>query len=61
MLLSRTSFKKICRLGALPGLTRKMRKSRSNLKKKFHSEKKEQYRIRLQEKQKLRFHYGLTE
>jgi small subunit ribosomal protein S4 len=33
----------------------------SNLKKKFHSGKKEQYRIRLQEKQKLYFHYGLTE
>ncbi|KAI4980584.1 hypothetical protein ZWY2020_021069 [Hordeum vulgare] len=29
--------------------------------KKFNSGKKEQYRIRLQEKQKLRFHYGLTE
>ncbi|KAG2589773.1 hypothetical protein PVAP13_5NG382500 [Panicum virgatum] len=36
-------------------------KSGSNQKKKFHSRKKEQYRIRLQEKQKLRFHYGLTE
>ena len=54
-------FKKIRRLGALPGLTRKTPKSGSNLKKKFHSGKKEQYRIRLQEKQKLRFHYGLTE
>uniref|UniRef100_A0A452Y9V9 Small ribosomal subunit protein uS4c n=1 Tax=Aegilops tauschii subsp. strangulata TaxID=200361 RepID=A0A452Y9V9_AEGTS len=29
--------------------------------KKINSRKKEQYRIRLQEKQKLRFHYGLTE
>nr|AEI70821.1 ribosomal protein S4 [Puelia olyriformis] len=48
-------------MGALPGLTRKTPKSGSNLKKKFHSGKKEQYRIRLQEKQKLRFHYGLTE
>ncbi len=54
-------LKKIRRLGALPGLTRKTPKSGSNLKKKFHSGKKEQYRIRLQEKQKLRFHYGLTE
>jgi small subunit ribosomal protein S4 len=33
----------------------------SNLKKKFHSEKKEQYHIRLQENQKLCFHYGLIE
>nr|YP_009458468.1 ribosomal protein S4 [Brachypodium hybridum]YP_009458550.1 ribosomal protein S4 [Brachypodium stacei]ASI13297.1 ribosomal protein S4 [Brachypodium pinnatum]SAP10886.1 ribosomal protein S4 [Brachypodium distachyon]CZT22569.1 ribosomal protein S4 [Brachypodium hybridum]SAP09713.1 ribosomal protein S4 [Brachypodium stacei]SAP12636.1 ribosomal protein S4 [Brachypodium hybridum] len=54
-------LKKIRRLGTLPGLTRKTPKSGSNLKKKFHSGKKEQYRIRLQEKQKLRFHYGLTE
>ena len=54
-------LKKIRRLGALPGLTRKTPKSGSNLKNKFHSGKKEQYRIRLQEKQKLRFHYGLTE
>uniref|UniRef100_A0ACD6ASX3 Uncharacterized protein n=1 Tax=Avena sativa TaxID=4498 RepID=A0ACD6ASX3_AVESA len=54
-------LKKIRRLGALPGLTRKTPKSGSNLKKKIHSGKKEQYRIRLQEKQKLRFHYGLTE
>ena len=54
-------LKKIRRLGALPGLTRKTPKSGSNQKKKFHSGKKEQYRIRLQEKQKLRFHYGLTE
>ena len=45
-------LKKIRRLGALPGLTRKTPKSGSNLKKKFNSGKKEQYRIRLQEKQK---------
>src|SRR6266508_1886428 len=38
-----------------------MPKSGSNLKKKFHFGKKEQYRIHLQEKQKLRFLYGLTE
>ena len=43
-------LKKIRRLGALPGLTRKTPKSGSNQKKKFHSGKKEQYRIRLQEK-----------
>src|SRR3954466_9760263 len=54
-------LKKIRRLGALPGLTRKTPKSGSNLKKKFNSGKKEQYRIRLEEKQKFRFHYGLTE
>nr|YP_003587670.1 ribosomal protein S4 [Anomochloa marantoidea]ACT15408.1 ribosomal protein S4 [Anomochloa marantoidea] len=54
-------FKKIRRLGALPGLTRKTPKSRSNLQNQLQSGKKEQYRIRLQEKQKLRFHYGLTE
>jgi len=52
----------IYRLGALPGLTRKKTKSKkiknqsSNKKKKLS-----QYRIRLEEKQKLRFHYGLTE
>ncbi|KAJ1256118.1 hypothetical protein BS78_K084800 [Paspalum vaginatum] len=51
-------LKKIRRLGALPGLTRKTPKSGSNQKKKFHSGKKEQYRIRLQEKQKLRFDYA---
>jgi small subunit ribosomal protein S4 len=44
-----------------PGLTGKTLKFGSNLKKKFHSGKKEQYRIRLQENQKLFFHYGLTE
>ena len=36
-------LKKIRRLGALPGLTRKTPKSGSNLKKKFNSGKKEQY------------------
>ena len=41
-------LKKIRRLGALPGLTRKTPKSGSNLKKKFNSGKKEQYRMRLQ-------------
>lgn len=45
-------------LGALPRLTRKefpvgRKQSRSS--------KKSQYRIRLEEKQKLCFHYGLTE
>nr|YP_009130963.1 ribosomal protein S4 [Lonicera japonica]YP_009704981.1 ribosomal protein S4 [Lonicera confusa]YP_010263658.1 ribosomal protein S4 [Lonicera crassifolia]QVV24819.1 ribosomal protein S4 [Lonicera fulvotomentosa]QXQ00492.1 ribosomal protein S4 [Lonicera similis]ADD29919.1 ribosomal protein S4 [Lonicera japonica]AHN52980.1 ribosomal protein S4 [Lonicera japonica]AXS67031.1 ribosomal protein S4 [Lonicera japonica] len=48
-------FKKIRRLGALPGLTKKGPIGQSR------SVKKSQYRIRLEEKQKLRFHYGLTE
>nr|QXV93432.1 ribosomal protein S4 [Anthoshorea roxburghii] len=53
-------FKKIRRLGALPGLTRKRPKA---IKNQYQSRprKKSQYRIRLEEKQKLRFHYGLTE
>nr|YP_009531399.1 ribosomal protein S4 [Semiaquilegia adoxoides]AXP85093.1 ribosomal protein S4 [Semiaquilegia adoxoides] len=42
-------FKKIRRLGVLPGLTSKKPTPGS------------EYRIRLEEKQKLRFHYGLTE
>nr|YP_009439893.1 ribosomal protein S4 [Gynostemma caulopterum]YP_009468863.1 ribosomal protein S4 [Gynostemma compressum]YP_010578833.1 ribosomal protein S4 [Gynostemma guangxiense]ULO25777.1 ribosomal protein S4 [Gynostemma pentaphyllum]WET25103.1 ribosomal protein S4 [Gynostemma longipes]ATG86755.1 ribosomal protein S4 [Gynostemma caulopterum]AVA29846.1 ribosomal protein S4 [Gynostemma compressum]UZP47252.1 ribosomal protein S4 [Gynostemma guangxiense] len=54
-------FKKIRRLGALPGLTSKRPKTGSDLKNQSRSGKKSQYRIRLEEKQKLRFHYGLTE
>nr|YP_009655156.1 ribosomal protein S4 [Geosiris australiensis]QCL17211.1 ribosomal protein S4 [Geosiris australiensis] len=54
-------FKKIRRLGALPGLTSKRPRSGSDLKNKLRSGKRSQYRIRLEEKQKLRFHYGLTE
>nr|YP_010557692.1 ribosomal protein S4 [Euphorbia pereskiifolia]UED18471.1 ribosomal protein S4 [Euphorbia pereskiifolia] len=54
-------FKKIRRLGALPGLTSKNPKARSDLRNQSRSGKKSQYRIRLEEKQKLRFHYGLTE
>nr|YP_011012719.1 ribosomal protein S4 [Phlomoides molucelloides]WPW63149.1 ribosomal protein S4 [Phlomoides molucelloides] len=54
-------FKKICRLGALPGLTNKRPKAGSDLRNQSCSGKKSQYRIRLEEKQKLRFHYGLTE
>lgn len=47
------------RLGPLPGLTSK---SRNLPKKKIQDKKKKsQYRVRLEEKQKLRFHYGLTE
>nr|YP_011010921.1 ribosomal protein S4 [Fagus grandifolia]WPW48187.1 ribosomal protein S4 [Fagus grandifolia]WPW48269.1 ribosomal protein S4 [Fagus grandifolia]WPW48351.1 ribosomal protein S4 [Fagus grandifolia]WPW49089.1 ribosomal protein S4 [Fagus grandifolia] len=54
-------FKKIRRLGALPGLTSKRPKAGSDLRNQSRSSKKSQYRIRLEEKQKLRFHYGLTE
>uniref|UniRef100_UPI00315DFA57 ribosomal protein S4 n=1 Tax=Pseudoxandra spiritus-sancti TaxID=306912 RepID=UPI00315DFA57 len=55
-------FKKIRRLGALPGLTSKRPRPGSQLRrKKSRFRKKSQYCIRLQEKQKLRFHYGLTE
>nr|YP_009975561.1 ribosomal protein S4 [Sibangea similis]QNK04902.1 ribosomal protein S4 [Sibangea similis] len=53
-------FKKIRRLGALPGLTsKKPRKLR--IRNKPHFSRKSQYSIRLKEKQRLRFHYGLTE
>nr|YP_009170429.1 ribosomal protein S4 [Humulus lupulus]ALE29426.1 ribosomal protein S4 [Humulus lupulus]AVY51877.1 ribosomal protein S4 [Humulus lupulus] len=54
-------FKKIRRLGALPGLTSKKPKAVSDLRNQLRPGKKSQYRIRLEEKQKLRFHYGLTE
>nr|YP_009575428.1 ribosomal protein S4 [Crocus cartwrightianus]YP_009575514.1 ribosomal protein S4 [Crocus sativus]QBJ06052.1 ribosomal protein S4 [Crocus cartwrightianus]QBJ06138.1 ribosomal protein S4 [Crocus cartwrightianus]QBJ06223.1 ribosomal protein S4 [Crocus sativus]UNW56963.1 ribosomal protein S4 [Crocus sativus] len=54
-------FKKIRRLGTLPGLTSKRPRSGSDLKNQLRSGKRSQYRIRLEEKQKLRFHYGLTE
>uniref|UniRef100_UPI0030FE63D0 ribosomal protein S4 n=1 Tax=Zippelia begoniifolia TaxID=126646 RepID=UPI0030FE63D0 len=54
-------FKKIRRLGALPGLTSKRSRSESGPRSQPRSGKRSQYRIRLEEKQKLRFHYGLTE
>nr|ASA38202.1 ribosomal protein S4 [Lobelia sp. 2 EBK-2017] len=54
-------FKKIRRLGTLPGLTTKSPKDRKDRRNQSGSWKKSQYRIRLEEKQKLRFHYGLTE
>nr|YP_009715634.1 ribosomal protein S4 [Schotia brachypetala]YP_009766090.1 ribosomal protein S4 [Schotia afra]QGL08746.1 ribosomal protein S4 [Schotia brachypetala]QIS96450.1 ribosomal protein S4 [Schotia afra] len=54
-------FKKIRRLGSLPGLTTKRPRAVSDLRNQSRSGKKSQYRIRLEEKQKLRFHYGLTE
>nr|YP_009994512.1 ribosomal protein S4 [Cuscuta pedicellata]QNP08628.1 ribosomal protein S4 [Cuscuta pedicellata] len=54
-------FKKIRRLGTLPGLTNKRPRAIRDLRNQSRSGKKSQYRIRLEEKQKLRFHYGLTE
>nr|YP_010314742.1 ribosomal protein S4 [Cissus discolor]UNA64307.1 ribosomal protein S4 [Cissus discolor] len=54
-------FKKIRRLGALPGLTSKRPRAGSDRRNQSRSGKRSQYRIRLEEKQKLRFHYGLTE
>nr|YP_010176640.1 ribosomal protein S4 [Duranta erecta]QSQ72398.1 ribosomal protein S4 [Duranta erecta] len=54
-------FKKIRRLGALPGLTNKRPKAGSDSRNQPRFRRKSQYRIRLEEKQKLRFHYGLTE
>nr|YP_009504568.1 ribosomal protein S4 [Cyanophora sudae]AWW13652.1 ribosomal protein S4 [Cyanophora sudae] len=57
------SLRIIRRLGELPGLTRKVAKKR-----KFppgqhgqKSRKRSEYAIRLEEKQKLRYNYGLTE
>ena len=50
-------FKIVRRLGELPGLTRKaLDKKKQGIKKKSS-----QYGIRLETKQKLRFHYGITE
>nr|YP_010384493.1 ribosomal protein S4 [Laportea bulbifera]YP_010419463.1 ribosomal protein S4 [Laportea canadensis]UGW52678.1 ribosomal protein S4 [Laportea bulbifera]USG53079.1 ribosomal protein S4 [Laportea canadensis]UZZ44774.1 ribosomal protein S4 [Laportea bulbifera] len=54
-------FKKIRRLGALPGLTTKKPRAGNDFRNQLRPGKKSQYRIRLEEKQKLRFHYGLTE
>nr|AWI71977.1 ribosomal protein S4 [Trachelospermum asiaticum] len=54
-------LKKIRRLGALPGLTNKRPRAGNDLRNQSRLGKKSQYRIRLEEKQKLRFHYGLTE
>nr|YP_009670429.1 ribosomal protein S4 [Passiflora jatunsachensis]QCX29733.1 ribosomal protein S4 [Passiflora jatunsachensis] len=51
-------FKKIRRLGDLPGLTSKSPIVGSAF---SRSGRKSQYCMRLEEKQKLRFHYGLTE
>ena len=50
-------FKIVRRLGELPGLTRKaLANKKQSIKK-----KPSQYGIRLETKQKLRFHYGITE
>nr|BBB22080.1 ribosomal protein S4 [Fissidens javanicus] len=52
----------IRRLGILQGLTNKTPQLKSNSLNQSTSNKKiSQYRIRLEEKQKLRFHYGITE
>nr|YP_010881518.1 ribosomal protein S4 [Pellia neesiana]Q9FSD9.1 RecName: Full=Small ribosomal subunit protein uS4c; AltName: Full=30S ribosomal protein S4, chloroplastic [Pellia neesiana]WIA68596.1 ribosomal protein S4 [Pellia neesiana]WIA68682.1 ribosomal protein S4 [Pellia neesiana]WIA68768.1 ribosomal protein S4 [Pellia neesiana]CAC14050.1 small ribosomal protein 4 [Pellia neesiana] len=52
----------IRRLGALPGLTSKILELESGyIGQSTPNKKVSQYRIRLEEKQKLRFHYGLTE
>nr|APW79587.1 ribosomal protein S4 [Hypodontium dregei] len=52
----------IRRLGTLPGLTNKKPQLKSSSINQSTSNKKiSQYRIRLEEKQKLRFHYGITE
>lgn len=50
-------FKIVRRLGELPGLTRKALVN----KKQSIKKKSSQYGIRLETKQKLRFHYGITE
>ena len=52
----------IRRLGILQGLTNKISQLKSSSVSQSTSNKKiSQYRIRLEEKQKLRFHYGITE
>nr|QJF46585.1 ribosomal protein S4 [Zantedeschia elliottiana] len=61
-------FKRIRRLGTLPGLTSKIprpsrstRVYRADHRQEFPTDRKIQYGIRQKEKQKLHFHYGLTE
>ncbi|WVZ02630.1 hypothetical protein V8G54_023436 [Vigna mungo] len=51
-------FKKIRRLGYLPGLTSKKPTVKNEFRNQSRFSKKSQYRIRLEEKQKLRFHYA---
>lgn len=50
-------LKIIKRLGELPGLTSKKLVSKN----KYSKKKLSQYAIRLETKQKLRYHYGVTE
>ncbi|XP_048321495.2 small ribosomal subunit protein uS4c [Ziziphus jujuba] len=47
--------------GGFMGLTSQKPRAESDLRNQSRTGKKSQYRIRLEEKQKLRFHYGLTE
>nr|WNK76154.1 ribosomal protein S4 [Neoscirpus dioicus] len=56
-------FKKIRRLRALPGLINLLKYKKIKKEKKHipFRKKNKEYRIRLEEKQRLRFHYGLTE
>ena len=56
-------LKKIRRLQALPGLVTqlKYKKNRKENKKIPYRKRNKEYRVRLVEKQKLRFNYGLTE
>nr|YP_010737220.1 ribosomal protein S4 [Drosera capensis]YP_010737254.1 ribosomal protein S4 [Drosera capensis]WEQ03479.1 ribosomal protein S4 [Drosera capensis]WEQ03513.1 ribosomal protein S4 [Drosera capensis] len=59
-------LKKIRRLGALPGLTKKTKKKKktgveSYRRKKSRFRERSKYSFRLKEKQRLRFHYGITE
>ena len=55
-------IKIVRRLGLLTGLTNKTVKTKANLNSQLVTKKKvSQYRVRLEEKQKLRFYYGLTE
>nr|WNO46885.1 ribosomal protein S4 [Scopelophila ligulata] len=51
----------IRRLGTLPGLTNKTPQLKSSTNQSTSNKKISQYRVRLEEKQKLRFHYGITE
>nr|YP_009563759.1 ribosomal protein S4 [Isoetes yunguiensis]QAX27839.1 ribosomal protein S4 [Isoetes yunguiensis]UQV94334.1 ribosomal protein S4 [Isoetes sp. CL-2022a]UQV94418.1 ribosomal protein S4 [Isoetes sp. CL-2022b] len=52
----------IRRLGRLPGPTQKTHKKKPDfINRSTSSKKASKYRVRLEEKQKLRFHYGLTE
>jgi small subunit ribosomal protein S4 len=54
-------LKIIRRLKTLPGLTSKRPKNRKDSMNRSSSRKISQYRIQLEEKHKLHFHYGLTE